>query len=92
MANITINRSHNMSEQALKEKLDMLSAKMQDRFDLSCSWKNEQCMTFKRSGVDGEITLQADQINLQVKLGMMMGAFKGVIEKEINQFMDKEIR
>ena len=91
MANITINRSHNLSEQEIKTKLDLLADKMSSRFDLDCGWKNEQCMSFKRSGVDGDINLQDNNINLEIKLGMMMGAFKGVIEQEINQFLDKEI-
>ncbi len=43
----------------------------------------QDTVTFERSGVKGTMLVSGTSFNLDVKLGMMMAAFKPVIESEI---------
>ena len=43
------------------------------------------------SGVEARISFDESAVKIQVTLGLMMSAFKGVIEKEINLHLNKKI-
>jgi putative polyhydroxyalkanoate system protein len=48
-------------------------------------------MNFIHSGVQVRISLDVSIIKIQVTLNLMMSAFKGTIEKEINSYLEKKI-
>jgi putative polyhydroxyalkanoate system protein len=48
-------------------------------------------MGIRRSGIDGQLTVGKQEIELTLNLGMLMSAFKGVIESEITTFIDEHI-
>jgi len=43
---------------------------------------------FKRSGVQGTLTVAADHFDLNAKLGFLLGAFSKTIEGEIEKNLD----
>ncbi len=46
-------------------------------------------MTLERQGVNGELVLNDGEVNVQLKLGMMLSPMKGQIESEIQRQLDK---
>jgi putative polyhydroxyalkanoate system protein len=48
-------------------------------------------VNFIHSGVEARISFDASIIRIQVTLSLMMSAFKGTIEKEINSYLEKKI-
>ena len=51
--------------------------------------EDSDTIEFTRSGVKGELIVSADAFELQAKLGLLLGALRGTIEKEISQELDK---
>jgi putative polyhydroxyalkanoate system protein len=45
----------------------------------------EDTISFERMGVTGQMKVRADAFELDTKLGMMMSAFKPLIEAEIDK-------
>jgi hypothetical protein len=48
-------------------------------------------VNFIHSGVEARISFDVSAIRIQVTLSLMMSAFKGTIEKEINSYLEKKI-
>ncbi len=92
MANIHITHNYTMPADELRAKLDELASEMTSRYQLQCSWPAEDCMKFQRSGASGEIRIDEGRLALNMKLGLMLGAFKSTIEKDIRKFVTENIR
>ncbi len=45
-------------------------------------------ITFTRTGVSGELRVDADRFELDAKLGFLLGAFKDRIEQEVTKNLD----
>lgn len=91
MATIRITHDYTMPADELKVRLDQLAEEMTSRYQLQCSWPAENCMTFKRSGASGEIRVDGGRLSLDMKLGLMLGAFKTTIERDIRKFVADNI-
>ena len=91
MAAIHVTQAYTMPHAELKQGLDELAEKLGEQYHLECDWQSEDCLGIHRSGVDGQLTVGEEEIELTLNLGMLMSAFKGVIEREINSFIDEHI-
>lgn len=49
-------------------------------YGVTCRWEGDDVLHVERSGVDGALTLGDGRAVLHIKLGLLMGAFAGVIE------------
>ncbi len=92
MASINISHHFTMPVDALKSQLDTLATEMASKYQLQCQWKSDQCLTFKRSGANGKIIVEGNELLITMTLGFVMGAFKSVIEKDTRKFLDEHIR
>lgn len=91
MASIQIKQDFTMPYDELKEGLDKLADKLGQQYQLDCNWDSDECLSFKRSGAAGQVSIGDQQIELNVTLGMLMSAFKSTIESEIQGFIDEYI-
>lgn len=91
MAAIHVTQPYTMSHAELKQGLDELAEKLGEQYQLECDWQSDECLDIRRSGVNGQLTVGEQEIELNLNLGMLMSAFKGVIESEIKTFIDEYI-
>ncbi len=91
MATIEIRKAYTMDSEHLKGELDDLAGKLGDHFSLECCWQSDSCMDFKRSGADGQINIDNEEVAIDINLGFLLQAFKGRIEQEIQDFVDTHI-
>ena len=54
----------------------------------SISRRSRRCVSFTRSGVNGELKVTKDRFELDARLGFLLGAFKDRIEGEIVKNLD----
>ena len=50
--------------------------------------KDSDVVEFTRPGVDGRLVVTADAFELDARLGLLLGAFRGKIETEIEGYLD----
>ncbi|MEZ5455177.1 MAG: polyhydroxyalkanoic acid system family protein [Lysobacteraceae bacterium] len=89
MANIFIERKHPLSIKDARAAVSHVAEKLSERFDIEWEWSGNT-LDFHRSGVSGHIKVSKGLLVVSVELGFLMGAFRGSIEREIEQTLDRE--
>ncbi len=89
MASIDICHPHTLPHADAVAAVDRLASRIAERFEVDCNW-NDDTLEFRRSGVDGEIHVQDDEIRVQVNLGFFLFALRGPIESEIERQLQRE--
>lgn len=91
MSTISLRQSHNKSPDDMRDLIRQMAAKLEERYQLKSRWLNDDEMEVQRSGIKGRIVLGATEVKVDIKLGLMMGAFKSTIEKEIARSMAEKL-
>jgi putative polyhydroxyalkanoate system protein len=88
MSDVKVHQAHNhglpRARVLAKQWVDNGARKM----GLECKYEegaDQDVITFERMGVTGAMTVTATSFDMEVKLGMMMKAFKPMIEAEISK-------
>ena len=90
MATVDITREHSLGKESAREKAQLLADKLAQKLDATCTWEGDD-LKFKRSGADGQIAVSADQVSVQLKLGLLLSALGGTIQREIEEVLDREL-
>jgi putative polyhydroxyalkanoate system protein len=87
MPSISITRAHELSHKKAREAAEKVARDLKKRFELDYAWDGDE-VTFERPGVTGHMHVGKDRVALDVKLGMLLGFLKPVIEREIHAQLD----
>ncbi|MEO7495538.1 MAG: polyhydroxyalkanoic acid system family protein [Massilia sp.] len=88
MAEISFVQQHQLSPESARAAAQKVAERMARDFDLACEWDGD-VLRFGRSGVEGALTLRAQQAALNIKLGFMMSMFAAKIESKVAENMRK---
>ena len=92
MADIHIQRPHQLGLAKAREVAWSWAEEVEKRFDMECTvieGSTQDTVVFKRSGVSGTLLVAADHFDLHAKLGFLLGAFSKTIEGEITKNLDQ---
>lgn len=92
MPDIRIHREHALGLAHARKIAGQWADEVEQRFGMECSileGETSDTVEFKRSGVNGELIVAADHFDLHARLGFLLGAFAGTIEREILANLDK---
>jgi putative polyhydroxyalkanoate system protein len=87
MPTISITRAHSLSHKAAKDAAARVVDDLRKRFDLACEWSGDD-VTFDRPGVSGRMHVGREALAIEVRLGLLLGALKSTVEREINAQLD----
>jgi putative polyhydroxyalkanoate system protein len=88
MASIDIRRKHGQTPARAKALVDKTAAAVSKKFGVSTEWDGDTLL-FKRSGVDGTISVTKTEVIVHADLGFLVGTMKPMIEREISEQLDK---
>lgn len=91
MANLHIRREHSLGLAAARAVAFAWAEKAEVEYGMECSYEegeDEDRVIFTRSGVNGVLHVTPKHFELDARLGILLGAFKGRIEAEIVQNLD----
>ncbi|HUA79052.1 MAG TPA: polyhydroxyalkanoic acid system family protein [Dyella sp.] len=88
MPSIDIRRPHRLSPAEAHAVIDSVAARMREKFDVRTQWQSDT-LTFERSGINGKIAVEADEIHVTAQLGMLLSPLKAMIEQEIRRKLDE---
>jgi len=88
MADIHIVRTHSMPLKKAREAADGLAARLGEKFDLESEWDGDTLL-FERPGVKGSLALAKGDVTIDVRLGLLLSAFKSTMEEQINDQLDQ---
>ena len=86
MAHIRITQAHTMSLPHAKKAAQEVTDKLAAKFDMKSKWEGD-VLHFKRSGVDGHLSVTKKEATIDIKLGFMLGMLSGRIEEEAKLMM-----
>ena len=95
MADIDYQQAHNLGLDKARELAHRWMNEGAQQFGLDCQLtpgEEQDTITFERMGVKGTMRVSGTNFDLNVKLGMMMAAFKPMIEAELAKTMAKLAR
>src|SRR5207244_1603593 len=88
MSDIKLRRTHSMPHGQARAAAEKMAKRLQKEFDLDYEWDGD-VLVFERSGVNGEMTVGARYVEMEVKLGFLLKMMKPTIEKHINENLDQ---
>ncbi len=89
MSHIDIKRTHSLTVEDAKTKVEGVAEHLAEKFGIEYTWRGNT-LNFARSGVDGQIAVGKKQIHVMAKLGFLLMALKGPVEREILRYLDEE--
>jgi len=91
MPDISIHRDHSLGLARAREIAWKWAEEVEKKFEMECTvieGETSDTVEFTRSGVNGELQVEADSFQLNAKLGFLLGAFAKKIEGEIEKNLD----
>lgn len=87
MSTISVTQPHNKSVTDVRELVESLAQKLDERYQLKSRWSGDRQVELTRSGVTGLLEFDDREVRVNIKLGLMMSAFKSVIRDEVERAM-----
>ncbi len=94
MSDIKFQQAHNLGLEKARELARQWVGEAASKMGLNCQHvegDTQDTVTFERMGVNGTMLVSGDQFDLNIKLGMMMSAFKPMIEAEVTKNLGRII-
>lgn len=88
MADINVQRKHQLSLPDIRAKASELADQLASKFGGEHEWEGDN-LNYKLTGIDACIACTTEDIVVDIKLGMMMAALRGTIETEVGNLLDK---
>jgi putative polyhydroxyalkanoate system protein len=91
MPDIRIHRPHQLGLAKARKVAWAWAEDVEKKFDMACTvieGETSDTVEFTRAGVNGQLIVAADHFDLEARLGFLLGAFAGTIEREIEKNLD----
>jgi len=88
VADIKLKRKHSLGLKKAKVAAQKVADDLSAEYGMTSEWDGD-LLRFHRSGVQGELKVSKDEVQLNAKLGLLLGAFKTKIEEHINNDFDR---
>ena len=91
MADIHIHRTHVLGLARARKVAWKWAEDAEQKFGMECTViesDDRDVVEFKRSGVEGTLVVTAGAFELNARLGLLVGAFRHRIEREIEENLD----
>jgi putative polyhydroxyalkanoate system protein len=91
MADIHIHRDHQLGLAKARKTAWQWAEAAEQKFGMECTvieGEDSDVVEFSRAGVEGRLLVAADSFDLTARLGLLVGAFRGRIESEIEDNLD----
>ena len=75
MPTIRIKRAHHLDNETVRKEIQELADKLSKDLSAKYSWEGDR-LVFKRSGADGHIDIGEGEVNIEIKLSMVLTPLK----------------
>jgi putative polyhydroxyalkanoate system protein len=90
MATIHITKSHQLDPETVRDSVQDLADTLAEKLSAEYTWEKDR-LVFKRSGANGFVRIGDQELEIEVKLGMLLRPLKGTIEKTITDYLDQRL-
>ncbi len=90
MATIHITRSHQLDQETARNKVQELADTLVEKLSAQYQWEQDR-LVFNRPGADGYVRIGKHELEVTIKLGLMLRPLKGTIEKTVTEYLDQRL-
>jgi putative polyhydroxyalkanoate system protein len=90
MSDIDIRRKHSLSPAEARAAAEKVAKQLKREFALQYRWEGAS-LHFERVGVDGRLTVNASEVHLRAKLGLLLAFLKPQIEGKVHEHLDEAL-
>lgn len=90
MSTLDIRHPTSLPTPAVREAAERIAGKLQSEFGIQCQWQGD-VLHFRRSGIDGQMTLGDGAVHLAATLGFPYSAMQGMIEAQIRRVLAEKL-
>lgn len=88
---ISLKKAHSRPEAEVRGLVDELATSLKQRYDVDTVWIDDRTVKIHHSRMSGKLILQPNMVSIEVKLGLLAGAFKNKIESELRKSLDEKL-
>ena len=85
-----IRRSHHLGRAEARQRAEKIAAYLENQYALRWSWQGDH-LHVQGNGVTGQLMVEEDALELNVRLGFALKMMEGPIRSAIEQAIDKEL-
>ena len=90
MATIRTKRSHHLDNETVRNEVHNLAEKLSNDLSAKYSWEGDR-LVFKRSDANGHIDIGEGEVDVEIKLSMVLTPLKGTVEKTVTSYLDEHL-
>ena len=91
MSKVSISRQHSMDHDKLLAEVEELAQGLVKKYGGEYRWDGDQLTYDYSGGVTACVQCGSDDVQVEVKFGMLMSMLKGPISREIEEYLDKHL-
>jgi putative polyhydroxyalkanoate system protein len=91
MSKIHIHRTHTLGKVGARREVEEIAKQLKERLQADYHWHGDQ-LHFERSGAEGRIEVGEDDVDVNIELGLMLSPMKGMIQKQVEEYLDARLR
>lgn len=91
MPKLAIEHRHNLTPDAVRERLNAMQAQLSSKYGFSGSWISDTEATVKGTGASGTIRCEPERVVVTVDLSFALTPVKGKVEQRIRQELERAL-
>jgi putative polyhydroxyalkanoate system protein len=80
-----------MKTAQLRQRAEALARQLQDEYGGDYHWEGDTAHYSYAGGIDATVSVNAKEIVVEARLGLLMRMFRSRIEEEVNQYLDDHL-
>lgn len=85
-----IRRSHELGLDEARKRADRIATDLSDEYGVTAAWEGDH-MVVRGSGINGQLLVAEEYIELQIRLGFAMSLMEAPIRAVIEKTIDEEL-
>ncbi len=90
MATIHIKKKHHLDHETVRNEVQNLAEKLSKDLSATYSWQGDR-LVFKRSGASGHIDTSENEVEVEIKLSLVLTPLKGTVEKTVLTYLNERL-
>ena len=86
MATIRIHRKHDLDHDRVRDEVQKLADELARKLSAQYRWQGDK-LTFERSGASGHIQIGEGEVDVEIRLGMLLTPMQGTIRSTIEEYL-----
>lgn len=88
MADIHIEKKHTLGKEAARNAVEDVARQIQKNLQITYAWDGDT-LKFERPGANGVIAVTDAAVTVDIQLGMILSPFRGMVEQQVESYLDK---